>query len=137
MYKGPRDKNGILHETRCKEKEKADEPTGYDEELPPAPVGQEDQEDQPMDVEVEGEDPFALNPYPAEQPPDGEPEDLMVVSDAPQKMCVKPLNYVQGINLILVASILIYGCITITDHDLERLQPGMFLNDTLIEFGLT
>ena len=46
-----------------------------------------------------------------------------------------------GFNLITVPSMLCYpaglpGAVNITNADLDRLNPGAFLNDTLIEFGL-
>ena len=41
----------------------------------------------------------------------------------------------------MVCSILVYppsgtGAVNITRGDLKRLDPGQYLNDTLIEFGL-
>jgi len=43
--------------------------------------------------------------------------------------------------LIFLYSILVYpqgspGAVNVTNGDLARLEPGEFLNDTLIEFGL-
>jgi Ulp1 family protease len=58
----------------------------------------------------------------------------------PDEVYVRPSAYGDS-NVTAVPSVLSYpaglpGAVNITNADLERLNPGAFLNDTLIEFGL-
>lgn len=57
----------------------------------------------------------------------------------PDEVSVRPLIDRES-NLIAVPSVLSYplvcGAVDITNADLRRLDPGAFLNDSLIEFGL-